>query len=135
MREIKFREWDKKEMVMFVPLSMDNLGGMSMEPSNCAICAREDWKDGKVRKISDVELMQFTGLKDKNGKEIYEGDIVRRVSIKEDVGSVGWGYSEWIVCLPKWKETLQSFGFPNDHGTPRIEVIGNIYEHSHLLNN
>ena len=68
--------------------------------------------------------MQFTGLKDKNGKEIYEGDVVRYSANKEEhISEVV--YIESFFGVEKHTGILSSF-YP-------IEIIGNIYENPELL--
>lgn len=88
-----------------------------------------------------IELMQYTGLKDKNGREVYDGDIVNAWSqVYKGRFEVKWrqeGSSCWIL-YPAWKNnefwkihgTLHEDGQFYDKG---LEVIGNIYENPELL--
>lgn len=78
-------------------------------------------------------LMQCTGMKDKNGKLIYEGDIikVRHVtpigSIREEVGVVEWNYYQfWIMYNKGLSSTLY-------HEDNTYEILGNIYENPTLI--
>jgi len=114
MREIKFRAWDieNKEMFYDAQDAYDNQGDV---PASSF---------GSLLVDEDYILMQYTGLKDKNGKEIYEGDIVTYASdlpeqiIFKDAAFRWGGESDYVV---KTRE-------PNV-----LQVIGNIYEHSHFL--
>ena len=83
--------------------------------------------------IDKIKLMQYTGLKDKNGVEIYEGDIVREVlweqNQTEDVlGKVHW--SEGNAGFWVSGRSVLTKGYSED-----LEVIGNIYENPDLLTN
>ncbi|MEK6879780.1 MAG: YopX family protein [Nanoarchaeota archaeon] len=112
-REIKFRAWDDCEKKMVVPTE-EELGY---------------WLDNQNKGIKEfyMVLMQFTGLLDKNGKEIYEGDILER-----DIhgrGVVKWNEVGW-VCYAKKDE--QNYG--NLIGATFLSgVIGNVYENSELV--
>ena len=113
MREIKFRAWDKenKEMVR-----VDFVGERIVHIEN------SEWED-----IGPFEIMQFTGLYDKNGKEIYEGDIF-----------VTRGFKTAVV---EWEKEGRFLGFTIGgerrimyiKREPKVEVIGNLYENPELL--
>lgn len=103
MREIKFRAWLIGSERMLENVGFDNTS-----------------KAGAV-----VEYMQYTGLKDKNGVEIYEGDIVQY--IYRD------GYVKKLR-LVEWRGMRQYTGF--SIAQPKhaeLEIIGNIYEHPELV--
>ncbi len=120
-REIKFRAWNKirKEMYPVFSFSQDCIFKDTMDGAGS-----EGVPDG----TEDVELMQFTGLLDKNGKPIYEGDIVKCFYYDNEIPSDH--YSVWSV-------EYNGYGFFTGpaHNLPilkhrDVEVIGNIYENS-----
>ena len=87
----------------------------------------KQFKSNDLKATEDWKVIQFTGLHDKNGKEIYEGDIVRhndygQISIVEwSEGDWGW----WMKHIKHWNPKTQ-FDSSTD------EVIGNIYENPEL---
>ncbi len=117
-REIKFRAWDKLAKKMYAEVD-------------------SDFGKGEKGRTHEIELMQFTGFKDKNGKKIFEGDIInyiipRKKGISvfanryrvdfEDGRFIGIGDSRIGSKVELLKITNEKF-----------EVIGNIYENSNLL--
>lgn len=127
MRELKFRGWDKKRKRMFVATTINASGSVSVFMD-----------DGLyLLPAEQVELMQYTGLKDKNGKEIYVGDIVRA----EDDAHYLVGVVEWNEDYGKYEVIYNqisgnSFDFEGDNGysvANSCKVIGNIYEKPELL--
>lgn len=122
MREIKFRAWlsaqskDPTEGIMFLP---EEVYYVSQDSANC---------DGDIMSFEDgLILEQFTGLHDKNGKEIFEGDIVKNKFI--------FGYvfydekrAQFMINDERCGEQDYAEGFCG------VDVIGNIHENPELLN-
>ena len=122
MREIKFRAWLKEERKMvnvetlFIGINRLCFGNSKTE-------------DLFFRDFEEVELMQYTGLKDKNGKEIYEGDIVILNDAEEENRCVvKYKYGSYILVDGDLREDLS-----NVESHKFLEVIGNIYENKSLL--
>lgn len=114
MRDIKFRAWspDKKQMTYLESEYVSE--GLYYHEKGTHI------------------LMQYTGLKDKNGKEIYEGDVVCHV-IDEIVETIG-GYPRYEKEGEIITVTIPGFyQMQDDIDLSETEVIGNIYENPELL--
>ena len=124
MREIKFRAWDKEnEKMMKVS---------SLHLENKEISVKEN---GTFRLFRMQDLMQYTGVTDTNGKEIYEGDIIK----------YKFPYYTRLkhISPVKFLETEASFGIKDRYGNEiplytisannYFEVVGNIYENKNLL--
>jgi uncharacterized phage protein (TIGR01671 family) len=137
MRTIKFRAWDKKQQKM-VFFSVNNSGIKWLSNFDSIDEDRGD-------------IMQYTGLTDRNGKEIYEGDIIQSgkynkvkrkptpsiVFLMETHAEFQHKWNEGSICNksgefwmnePLWKIACSMTI------KPRCEVIGNIYENPELLN-
>jgi len=125
MRPIRFRAWDKDGQEMIGP--NDFYQNADVLPSGYKTgCHLSDFfninKDGTVGKEHEnIVLMQYTGLKDKNGKEIYEGDVVNVDGSRQ---IIKWLYSEWSVF-----DNTGEYGYSSGE----CEIIGNIYENPELL--
>ena len=132
-REIKFRAWLKEEKKMV------NVETIDFSEKSIQHLEKNEIIDAYLLRttfLEDIDLMQYTGLKDKNGKEIYEGDILK----------YNFPYDGRLkhISLVKFVETEASFGIKDIYGNEiplyRItannyfEVVGNIYENPELLN-
>ena len=127
MREIKFRAWDSEEKTMLIH-NVVVCNGKQVIPVQTS---GNDYWDATWDECENI-LMQYTGLKDKNGVKIYEGDII--------VGQ--FGYKE-VVKIEEFnfitrEDNCSGYGFILDGCNlddikKYVEVIGNIYETPELL--
>lgn len=126
MREIKFRAWDKNKNKMY------QVRGINFDNEDLWLKINETQIMGA--NLFEVELMQYTGLKDKNGTEIYEGDIVKYTSeLENGIFEVKYSncrfYGLWIEAnFMDITTDLFYLGSSNE-----LEVIGNIYQNPELL--
>ncbi len=138
VREIKFRAWNKDKKVFgffelknFFMSGREGYGRGEVEPTintwRYQRGALGDWGEYfsfeiENDEVEDYNFQQFTGLKDKNGKEIYEGDIMRdekgKISIVDDPILGDWVYLEYHEC--------------GQMNTDKMQIVGNIYENPEL---
>lgn len=139
MRDIRFRAWVKDENRMFDVTKIDFPEGVI-------------WDDGLgfVTDVIKVELMQFTGLEDVNGREIYEGDIIEFEWVDEkEIGKIKYGIFDveggantypqimgFYIEYNRYKthpDGENMFGLVESLADVKCKVIGNIYENGDLL--
>ena len=139
MRDIKFRVWDKYNKKMIQSETILNICFVRTEHTpNLIVCTNrkinhfEEIREQDKKYCNEFELLQYTGIKDKNGKEIYEGDIFAHNNQKFEViydgtrfigvdgDRSGNGYCCYVDSCYK-------------NGSSSIEVIGNVYENPELL--
>lgn len=134
MRPIKFRAWFEKNKEMVLPdsLQISHRDGeyRTRVSARITLAGNASWS----HYFDEPLLLQFTGLHDKNGKEIYEGDICKFGYYDENLEDLV-SIAEVVITTPlgcrlRYKKTLYA---PIDYGVKDFEVIGNIYENPELL--
>lgn len=125
MRETKFRAWFKEEKKMYGVSEIH----FSSEGIKYIVCCDLETYDRPYFYVDlkDIELIEHTGLKDKNGVEIYEGDIVK--SIYGEIYDVFFASGGYMLS-----NFENEFNLTDSH-TDKLEVIGNVWEHKEVLEN
>jgi uncharacterized phage protein (TIGR01671 family) len=131
-REIKFRAWDGKR---FVSQNQYGIIGVCVESGDLFMASTGSC-ESPVNWMDNCKLMQFIGLHDKNGKEIYEGDVVegsyfiQRSLDPDALPSIV--YFEGVISFAEGcfyvKNNEGYFSFSFSYSDYEIEIIGNIYE-------
>lgn len=127
MREHKYKAWDKKEKRWLgANLHMSVVDGLLwwQYGYECEILSAEEREN--------IELVQYTGLKDKDGKEIYEGDIIK--DYENWVGIVEWDKKDCFfnINYPIQNETMMFDDAFDSNPERNAEIIGNIYKNPEL---
>jgi uncharacterized phage protein (TIGR01671 family) len=129
MRKLKFRAWDTTNKKMY-----DRVLAGPGDP--CSIVWDEDRHEWVQFDDACGVIMQYTGLIDSNGVEIYEGDIVSTGHATDVV--------EWIEAIDTDRDWQHCTGFlihllpmniTYKYSQLNVKVIGNVYEHPHLIPN
>ena len=138
MRDIKFRAWDKvsKQMLKIGLMDLDDMTIYNARSGDFRCSYQRKTKYSDFEEFKDVKrliFMQYTGIKDKKGKEIYEGDVFATDNnhnftvIYEDTRFIGVDGDRsgkgYVCCVDSCYK----------NGSSSIEVIGNIYENPELL--
>ena len=130
MREIKFRVLIDHRIYYQDEYEAysDNLASIDICEKTITINSFYNYEDVYRFEDEEVKLMQYTGVKDKNGKEIYEGDIVILNDAEEENKCiVKYKYGSYILVDGDLRENLSNVE------AKFLEVIGNIYENKKLL--
>lgn len=144
MREIKFRAWDKDQRIMF------GVEQLAFGPNGELVSIYSNGPDfssdsevlmGEKPDLDEAILMEYIGLKDKNGREIYEGDILRVTDEDGEsyVATVKWFGDEYYPAFDlegipaAWNYDANALSAIFNSGAETCEVIGNVHDTPELL--
>ena len=134
MREIKFRAYIKKDCDKELVGKILEVSSLHLKKNKAIIgysISKSNYGNHSF-KYEDIELMQYTGLHDKNGKEIYEGDIIQYGDIHKGIVEYSEKYAQFI--LKETDNISDEYEALGEFNIIVFEVIGNIYDNKELLN-
>jgi len=142
MRPIKFRAWDGLKKVMhynfeFISSGIEGNDWIVFTSDKQPLDRGKNNMEETTHPFNNpyfaqqLKIMQFTGLLDKNGKEVFEGDIISRI---RGISEIVWSDDGWAVkTFAGWKTQENVFCYQRFCEVGEIEIIGNIYETPELL--
>ena len=135
MRSIKFRAWDNVADEMFYcGEDVDILFMLGSAGIECADIRNVSPSGDGVDEMEHLNYMQFTGLTDKNGKEIYEQDILEVESFEGSKSVVRVVFDDGCFCHIGYLGDLRTYPLRDFlFNGSKVQVIGNIFQHPHLL--
>ena len=124
MREFKMKAWLKKEKKMVAIIGID-LNYQYIRYSDDGNLFKDDYK---IAEFKDIELLQFTGAKDKAGQEVYEADVIKFNDGIDDIyGLISYDDEDAVYCVSYENVTEHLSNMAGD-----FEIVGNIFENPNL---
>jgi uncharacterized phage protein (TIGR01671 family) len=122
MREMKFRAWSKKEK-KFLTVGFSIIGEVTVFDMLKA-------HQLEIEDLNDIEVQQWTGLKDKNGRDIYEGDVVMR---NDYIGQIVFNDGSFKWVGRQVNEKLHHLAYPITTSWYEYTVVNSIFENPEML--
>ena len=124
MKEFKMKAWLKKENKMVSIIGID-LNYQYIRYTDDGNLFKDDYK---IAEFKDIELLQFTGLKDKAGQEVYEADVIKFNDGIDDIyGLISYDDEDAVYCVSYENVTEHLSNMAGD-----FEIVGNIFENPNL---
>ena len=124
MKEFKMKAWLKKENKMVSIIGID-LNYQYIRYTDDGNLFKDDYK---IAEFKDIELLQFTGVKDKAGQEVYEADVIKFNDGIDDIyGLISYNDEDAVYCVSYENVTEHLSNMAGD-----FEIVGNIFENPNL---